>query len=75
MAVKLSDIVDSLPKEALVFMVLNSVSPGESISSKYGNITRVSDTEYKIEILDQIGIQQDVIDDGDPDAGLRKVFS
>lgn len=56
-------------------MVLNSVSPGESISSKYGNIIRVSDTEYRVEIKDQIGIQQDVMDDGDPDAGLRKVFS
>ena len=74
MSVKLSDIVGTLPNEAMVFMVLSSISPGNSIESKYGTITRVTDEEFNISINDAVSMKQDLVDEGDPDAGLRKIF-
>lgn len=74
MSKDLSDILDNIEKENLLFVVLSGISIGGSVSSRYGDISRLSETRFEIAINKDLTLERDDSDDGDPDRSLRSIF-
>lgn len=75
MSIDLSEVIGDIEKENLVFVVLSGLSIGESLTSRYGDISRLSETRFEIAINKDLTLDrvQD-FDDGDPDRSLRGIF-